>query len=356
MSEKEDQNPAALDKGGDDGAGPPLIMDRAAGYDDVLTDPGIIKKHIAQALLEESVVELQIGERVEIFYTYFRDLLPDSDEDRDDQGDVVASGSPSLGPFKYLDAMDQFLLDLVEPEAGNDLIRSTPDRVKIRFFKDVNALEANVTYLEDRNQGGERVLRFAWPEAMGIVKKRRHYRVKILPEMEVTVAVGHKRFGQFQPNVQDISSSGLAFCHAIDPKVIPEGERILVGLQRPDESPFQFFALVKHHIKATLKSNCKFNQETPDVTITGVQFTIPDFALVAKVDELVVGLQLQYLAALDAKEAFLGSGDDAETEVGELKKIQRRKGALESLFDRGGKAKKKLSSMDEFMEAKRSKS
>ena len=265
---------------------------------------------IRKAHEEEKTVEVIINKRTKLFFSSFTDHVPDSDEDDD-----KPAKPSSYTPFSYLKKKDHLVISPLYPEEGVDEIKES-DHVLLRFFDGVKALEADVKFVDLDKINGEPVIVLSFPKELKVFQKRRHFRAKLIPELDL------KLLNPFDARVIDISEGGLAFCYPKGMDEYAPGSIIKMKMQVPssllgDEDYMEFNSGLKMErppisfveIKGIIRNyanidpgkGSKENICRGSTKRCGVQFTVKSAQVSLQLSEVVAQVERLFLQHVSSK-------------------------------------------------------
>jgi hypothetical protein len=173
----------------------------------------------------DSVVEIRINNKTQIFYSRFTDLPAKQGEESSDQAQKPAKKTEHA-KFDHLKKKSCLLLAEMLPNDGNKRA-SKGNKVLLRFYDGKKAIEGKVRFLKKVSVDGKNFLKTAFPKNLTVHQQRRHYRVKVLPEVDLRITT------PFDARVIDMSVHGLSFCFPSDAGQLENGSKITLNLKIP---------------------------------------------------------------------------------------------------------------------------
>jgi c-di-GMP-binding flagellar brake protein YcgR len=264
-------------------------------YDEQFTNPQRIIRLLETCFLEEERLELQVNGRVRIFFSYLVDHIPDQQRQLNNQGQFIYV-DPPYTPLSFLQQKSYILISPMVPTEGNIQVGAS-QFVALRFFNGMHAVEAHVKFLEYAEVRKEPAIKLSFPEQMGIIRTRRHFRAKAVDDSQIVVMIFSTDIPTITTRIMDISVGGLAFYSPVPPDMLPRDHVINLTIQLPDDAPLSMDAFVRRHepVPGAPKEQSQLN---PQESICGVQFDIADRALELRVSDLVGRIQREYLQRL----------------------------------------------------------
>lgn len=321
-------------------------------YDRTIHNRAEIVKLLEECLLSGERIELEINRKVRLFFTTLRDHFPEMALKLDATGQFKPV-EPPYPPFSYLRKRRHLLFEPLTPPEGNAQIDGA-NHVLLRFFKDEHAHESEVRFVKFRSIRGNPALQLDFPQSLGVIKTRRHFRARTLPDTGFAVAVKGPE-GQFKARIQDMSIGGLCFCSHLDERGLPLNEVVKIIISPPRGGGLALNAFVRSFSDPIEQQGCVANS-----LACGLQFDVVSRAVEMKINEFVMAIQREFLAAMKEKregidkareqaaeeaktwqgswgqgedDDFFGEEDDPEL-LGELDRLEREE-TQEQLFDRG---------------------
>lgn len=298
---------------------------------DLQEDPGQIFRLLLKAHQEEENVEVTINERTRTFFTYFIDHVPDpvgtpdegttgtdgtpnasgelsADPDGADQAPSEADGAEEVTtgggnarpenyePFSYLRARKYLLLAPLSPAVGNVQVRGSSE-VSFRFFQGVKAMEGTVEFQEVVTVSGEPALKIGFPRSFRVYRKRRHFRARVTPEVQITLTIKARKAEPLVARLIDISVAGLAFCNPLGEEAFPVDSPVEITLETADmKGKLQLTGLIRNHARATKKEGCGKGDGR-----CGIQFDVLSTKMAMDVEGMTTYVQREFLQEVQEK-------------------------------------------------------
>ncbi|MBF0284536.1 MAG: PilZ domain-containing protein [Magnetococcales bacterium] len=364
-----------------------------AGYEEI-RDPMQIVRFLRKAIEEEVNVEVALNDRTRLYFTFFLDHLPEAltdaaatspspdappapppspDPSAKSKGKEYGKGKekekskekgkekgaeeepstpPPRYPFyetcSYLKNRDHLLIAPLNPSMGNALIRGCQN-VEFRFFQGVKAIEGVTAFDQAITVRGEPVIQLKFPAMVRVFRKRRHFRAKLTPDVELKLTVVRTGQAPLRTGLIDISVGGLAFCNPLTADDFPQGQAVRILIETPDLPTMTLDGLVRNHARATLKEGCKKGEGR-----IGVQFDILSATVAMRIEELVSYVQRKHLqVVLDRKKESASlmnrhpeeekDEKDEKDEKNEKNEKEEKKGGLAEELGRFLQVKKRFS-------------
>ncbi|ABK42683.1 type IV pilus assembly PilZ [Magnetococcus marinus MC-1] len=261
-----------------------------------ITDKKVISL-IKKALEEGSNLEVQVNNRSEVLFTRFLDHPPQAVD-----GEVAEKSK--YQPFSYLSAKDHLVIARVVPEESNE--NMVPGSLlRLRFYNGKKAIESYVVLIEPIEIGGQHAYKLGFPTTMEAWDQRRHFRVKVIPELEIGIVEPMKA------RIMDLSVGGMAICFPSDMEPIPAGTPMNFKIKVPPslEVQHQHEIKTKSGLVMELPSNPDFElmgyvrnygsandqQICPKGQRCGVQFQISSALKAMQVGELYGFVEREFL-------------------------------------------------------------
>jgi hypothetical protein len=186
---------------------------------------GRVLQLIKKAHDSNAVVEFRINNLTQIFYSHFCDL-PAKPAQESGESDNNNSKKTEHVPFAHLKKKSYLLLTGLVPEDGNKRAKKG-NKVLIRFYDGKKAVEAKIRFKKKVTVDGSSFLKIDFPKQLKLHKQRRHFRVKVLPEVDLRIT------SPFDSRVIDMSVQGLSFCFPSDATQMENGSKITLNLKIP---------------------------------------------------------------------------------------------------------------------------
>ncbi|MBF0622305.1 MAG: PilZ domain-containing protein [Magnetococcales bacterium] len=271
-------------------------------YDKIITDPDAIQKHLYNGYMSDQRFEIRISQRVRLHFTQMMDHLPERTVKRDDEGQpVLKDGEPVLltphyRDLSYLAWREHLLFSPLTPAKGNLYFKKYPDlKVRLRFFHQVYRVESVIRFKKIIKVRGEPALMFTYPTKMGLMQAREHFRFRIPRQAQATLTVKGEGIEEQSVPLFDLSAGGLAFCHPIPIKSIPQDTQLVFTLTRKGGESVTIPGWVRNHSPVSKaiarKRLCRISH-----AITGVQFDMQDNADAAAINGYVFAIQRLVIA------------------------------------------------------------
>ncbi|MCP4372510.1 MAG: cyclic nucleotide-binding domain-containing protein [Deltaproteobacteria bacterium] len=119
---------------------------------------------------------------------------------------------------------------------------------------------------------------------IGFFSKRKHSRVKVRKDINITVSVRKPGTQQFIAEVEDITIRGLSFCCAPMENPLQRGDRVNIELQAVNliDKPFSITGAIRYRVEALQVEDRKALQDK-----YGIQFDMLSQSQIEQIDRLV---------------------------------------------------------------------
>ncbi|MBF0194432.1 MAG: PilZ domain-containing protein [Magnetococcales bacterium] len=264
---------------------------------------------IKKAHESDTVVELRINNLTQIFYSHFCDL-PAKPAEESNEGSSKNSKKTEHTPFAHLKKKSHLLLTGLIPEDGNKRAKKG-NKVLIRFYDGKKAVEAKVRFKKKVTVDDKSFLKIEFPKLLKLHKQRRHYRVKVLPEVDLRLT------SPIESRVIDMSVQGLSFCFPSDATKLENGSQITLNLKIPPTLETQEKLLLDSGLEVERSKDRtisftgfvrNFTPITGDNKICpagsqqcGVQFDITSAIRSMEISEVYTYIEREYLRSLAKK-------------------------------------------------------
>lgn len=273
-------------------------FDQFLENDELSVQKHTISNTLKGALLDESIVEVQLQNLEQVFFCRVLDnplygASADSDEHLQDQ--KYEKGS-------YLDNHECLIITPLEPSMGNFLITSYPKskiQVLLRVISYGNALELGC-FFDDRTLLGDMpVLKLTFPFVQKKATGAREFRAKVPKSMEFQVTVERPRQKPILTSPLNISLNGMSLLDPMGRQTnFKVGEKVMCDLHIPKEEQILVEASIIH---VTRLRNLKGLQHC-----FGVQFNFTKPATKAAIEKVVSLVQRKHLRELSEIEESFG--------------------------------------------------
>lgn len=240
-----------------------------------------ISNTLKGALLDESIVEVQLQDLESVFFCRILDnpydvTRADSESDQNLKDLKYEKGS-------YLDVHDCLIITPLEPSMGNYLINSYPKskvQVLLRVLSCGNALEFGCFFDQRTLLGDMPVLKLTFPFIRKKTTGAREFRAKVPVGMEFRVTVERPKQQPIFTSPLNISLNGMSLLDPMGRRTnLKVGQKVLCDLQIPNENPVLVEASIIH---VTRLRNLKGLQHC-----FGVQFNFTKPATKSSIEKLV---------------------------------------------------------------------
>lgn len=278
----------------------PDNLDQYAESDELVIQEDSIANTLKGALLDESIVEVQLHDLDKVFFCRILDN-PFGNSDSDPHQPTLSVDS-RYESGAYLDNHDHMIITPLEPSIGNYLILAYSDPkvpLLLRIISAGIAIELVCFYEHRTHLGDMPVLRLTFPL---VAKKKtgvREFRVKVPKKMDFQVKVERLKKSPISTEPLNISLKGMSL---IDPmgrrSNLKVGEKILCELQIPENDPILVDSSIIH---VTNLRDSKGVQHC-----FGVKFNLSRPDIKASIEKLVAYVQRKHLRELSNIEENFG--------------------------------------------------
>lgn len=258
------------------------------------------------ALLDESIVEVQLPDPEQVFFCRILDYPPSAAAEEDEEGEVPEEVEYEKG--SYLDDQNCLIITPLEPSMGNHLIALNPERnnpVLLRIISSNKAIELACYFDQRTNIGDMPVLRLTFPFIAKRTKEAREFRAKVPKDMAFQVTIERIKKKPFSTSPLNISCNGMSL---LDPmgrhSSLKTGEKIICELKILNENPVLVDAAVIHVTRL---------RDTKGVQYCfGIRFIMTKPAVRTSIEKIVALVQRRYLRELSNFEEEFGVLYDKE--------------------------------------------
>ncbi|MBU1565151.1 MAG: PilZ domain-containing protein [Proteobacteria bacterium] len=253
------------------------------------------------ALLDESLVEVQLHGLSQIYFCRILDKPYDAAVEDDGEGEENADALEYEKGF-YLDEHDYAIITPLEPSMGNYLIGSfhdTNNRVLLRIVSSSQAIELGC-FFDGRSQIGDMpALKLTFPFVARKTKGTREFRAKVPKDMGFQVRIERAKKKPIATTPLNISFSGMSL---LDPmgrhSNLKVGENLLCVLQIPKEKDVLVDASVIHLTRLRDSKGTQY--------CFGVRFLFSKPTIKSFIEKIVGLVQRKYLQELSNYEEMFG--------------------------------------------------
>lgn len=259
------------------------------------------------ALLDESIVEVQLHGLAQIYFCRILDKPYDAAVEDDGEGEETA-GDQAYEKGLYLDDHDCVIITPLEPSMGNYLIGSFSNAnipVLLRIISSSQAIELGC-FFDGRTQIGDiPALKLAFPSVARKTKSARDFRAKVPKDMGFQVRVERIKKKPITTTPLNISFNGMSL---LDPmgrhSNLKVGENLLCVLQIPKEKDLLVDASIMHVTRLRDSKGTQY--------CFGVRFLFSKPLIKSSVEKIVSLVQRKYLQELSNYEEMFGVFYDKE--------------------------------------------
>ena len=259
---------------------------------EILSNVEDIIPYLQTALLEEHLIEVDIGQLTRDFFTQITDDEPNGNGIDTGQESLRLAGDQETGG--YLKNSDFFLTSPLSPGMGNVSIRHYKSAI-LKYFTGTTSIELGCTLRQAVNAADKPCLMFDFPKVGRVLKGFRSFRVKVLSSVDAKVNIlGHEQFSVRQDfQLEDISVSGVGFMVSGDIPPFEIGEKFKVRVSVEGCGHFEMNGVIRRVVP--LRSGTSFNH------ICGMQFDLETGAMAKTVELMVTAVQRLHLRELAEK-------------------------------------------------------
>ncbi len=268
--------------------------------DELSIDMESIANTLKGALLDESIVEVQLQGLETVFFCRILDNPYDVTKEEGESSQNVKN--PQYEKGSYLDAHECLIITPLEPSMGNYIIASYPDsavQVLLKVIYHGNALECACFFDSKALLGDMPVLKLTFPFVRKKTPGAREFRAKVPASMKFQVTVERPRQSPIYTSPLNISLKGMSLLDPMGRRTnVKAGETVLCDLQIPQEDPVLVEASVMHVTRLRNLSGLQH--------CFGVQFMFTKPATKAAVEKIVSLVQRRHLRELSEIEDKYG--------------------------------------------------
>ncbi len=251
------------------------------------------------ALLDESIVEVQLLNPEHIFFCRVLDYPPSAaEEDENDQ----APEEVDYEKGSYLDNHDYLIITPLEPSMGNHLIALYPEHnnpVLLRIISANKAIELACYFDKRTNIGDMPVLRLTFPFIAKRTKEVREFRARVPKDMAFQVTVERIKKKPFSTTPLNISCNGMSLLDPMGRRSnLKAGEKLICELKLPKENPVLVDATIIHVTRLRDTKGIQY--------CFGVHFILTKSAIKTSIEKIVALVQRKYLRELSNLEEKFG--------------------------------------------------
>lgn len=256
------------------------------------------------ALLDESIVEVQLPDPEQVFFCRILDYPPSASAEEDEQ----APEEVEYEKGSYLDDHNCLIITPLEPSMGNHLIALYPELnnpVLLRIISANKAIELACYFDQRTNIGDMPVLQLTFPFIAKRTKEAREFRAKVPKAMSFQVTIERIKKKPFSTSPLNISCNGMSL---LDPmgrhSSLQTGEMIICELKLPGENPVLVDAAVIHVSRLRDTKGIQY--------CFGIRFITTKPAVKTSIEKIVALVQRRYLRELSNFEEEFGVLYDKE--------------------------------------------
>jgi hypothetical protein len=269
-------------------------------------EPARIAQLLKKAHENNSVVELRINNRTQIFYSHFADQPAEAEPEGETENPPKKSDKT---PFTYLAAKSHLLLIPVIPVVGNKRAKKG-NKAMLRFYDGKKAVELRVRFKKRISNDGTVTLKTEYPKSVKLFQQRRHFRVQVLPEVDLKI------INPIEARVIDMSVHGLSICYPAG-ETMEKGSRVTLKLKIPPTMEVQKqielnsgLMVERSNIKfiefsGTVRNFSPINGENkicpPGSQQCGIQFNINSATRSMEIGEVYTYIEREYLRSVAAR-------------------------------------------------------
>lgn len=253
------------------------------------------------ALLDESIVEVQLHDLQQVFFC----RILDNPSSTDAAAATSAEDNSADGKYEkgsYLEDQESVIITPLEPSMGNHLIglfKKSNNRVLLRIILANQATELGCYFQERTHVGDMPVLKLTFPVIAKKTKGVREFRVKIPKTMAFQVIVEREKKQPISTTPLNISTQGMALLNPMGRNSnLKVGEMIICALQIPQEKAVLVEASIIHVTRLRDSSGTQY--------CFGVRFSFTKPYIKASIEKIVALVQRKHLRELSHFEERFG--------------------------------------------------
>lgn len=256
---------------------------------EIINSTSSLANYLQSALLDESLVEVELGGLTRLFFCRILDHPPElQEEEMDSEMDSIEE---EYVKGAYLSQADHVIITPLEPSIGNYTICSTP-QVLIRILTSRAAIELCCLFHEKTRIKDMPVLSCYFPIVARQVKGAREYRAKIPQEMQFDIQVTRTSINAtFSTRPMDMSINGACFYDPAEKSSdLQLNEAIQLKILANNETIVSLDAIIRHITRLRDAKGLQY--------VFGVQFDLASREIATDIEKLVAGIQRMRLREL----------------------------------------------------------
>jgi c-di-GMP-binding flagellar brake protein YcgR len=259
---------------------------------EILTREEDILPYLQTALLDEKVLEIELNQQPDLYFSRLQDNSPEdtkTDSDQQETTDETLLPQYSLGD--YLCFFDHIVTLPLEPGIGSLRLRQSTS-VVLRMFTKEFGIEMGTTFQDTTKVDGIPTLRLAYPSILRIQPNAREFRAKVPDKQDFVVEI--EREGaplELSTTPIDISRKGMAI--SLGKKVHREiklEDELFLKLYIDDELRARTNSTVRHLSKVRKRQGIEY--------CCGVEFSLTSRTIASVMESIVATTQRAHLKEL----------------------------------------------------------
>lgn len=267
---------------------------------ELIIDPSSLTNYLASALLDETLLEVELGSIKQVFFSRLLDIPLDrepfdnADNNIPHENDTVHEQVEEGNEHQkggYLDKRERVVITPLEPAKGNYLINTDP-KILLRAHTPQLAIEFCCYYESKIKIDTMPALQVSFPLVARQVKGAREYRVKVPEDMDLKVNVKIKGSkSRFTTKPMDMSRSGMSL---YDPKgknsALQTNDKLSVDIISGDMVLVSLNAEIRHVTRLRSSSGLQY--------IFGISIEDESQSIQSQVEKIVASVQRARLRKL----------------------------------------------------------
>ncbi|MFT5697562.1 MAG: hypothetical protein ACI8ZB_000410 [Desulforhopalus sp.] len=277
-------------------------FDNLAEYverDELDTSPESLANTLKGALLDETILEVQLHDLKDVFFC--RILDNPFDESLTDEDGNFTYQAADYETGSYLDYHEHLFITPLEPSRGNFFISALQElevKVLLRIISSGNAIEFG-TFFEHRTLVGDMPsLKVTFPLVAKKTAKARELRVKVPKDMKIQVTIERVKKKPILTTPLNISLNGMSLFDPMERRSnLQIGEKIVCNIQVPREEIILVEASVIHVTNLRDSEGVQY--------CFGIKFQLNNQAIKSAIEKVMALVQRKHLRELsDIEEKF----------------------------------------------------
>jgi len=258
---------------------------------EILTREEDILPYLQTALLDEKVLEVELDQRPNIYFSRLQDNSPEDTDTGQQQETTDETVQPQYSPGDYLFFFDHIVALPLEPGIGSLRLRQSASIV-LRMFTKEFGIEMGTTFQDTTKVDGLPTLQLAYPSILRIQPNAREFRAKVTDKQDFVVEIEMEGTPlELSTTPIDISRKGMAI--SLDKKIHREiklEDELFLKLYIDDELRARVNSTVRHLSKVRKRQGIEY--------CCGVEFTLSSRTIASVMESIVATTQRAHLKEL----------------------------------------------------------